>query len=141
MLQHPKEEEAAVANTATSDACSCAPPPGWSRFACPASGRDVTAAEYTACRLHGPTAGGEIAARPATTVLESRPFRQAACRHRGEESRREVCSTCRGRVEVKVFHCQVHGECTLGTAARGVLSCANCGDYVALAEDVVAKPT
>jgi len=36
-----------------------------------------------------------------------------ACLHRGEEVRRVVCKTCSRRVELKVFACAIHGECTL----------------------------
>lgn len=47
----------------------------------------------------------------------------ATCRHLGEEVRRQQCGTCRGVVQLKVFACAVHGECTLGKPAPGVKGC------------------
>ena len=35
------------------------------------------------------------------------------CIHLGEELRREVCRTCTGHVEVKVFRCRIHRLCSL----------------------------
>ncbi len=49
------------------------------------------------------------------------------CRHKGAEVRRVGCGTCRGKVEKKVFACELHGECGLGVP--GVRSCLECGDY------------
>jgi hypothetical protein len=51
------------------------------------------------------------------------------CRHRGEEVRREPCRTCCGVVQLKVFACVVHGECTVGKALPGVACCATCADH------------
>lgn len=47
------------------------------------------------------------------------------CVHLGAEQRRDLCSTCKGKVEVKVFACEVHGECTQAKRAEGVNGC--CG--------------
>src|SRR3970282_1999152 len=46
------------------------------------------------------------------------------CPHRGGELRRQLCPTCGGRVELKVFVCDLHGECTL--AQQGIAGVANC---------------
>ena len=45
------------------------------------------------------------------------------CVHLGEEVRRVGCGSCRGKVELKVFRCAVHGECTLGKRAPEVKGC------------------
>lgn len=40
------------------------------------------------------------------------------CVHLGAETRRVGCPTCQGTVQLKVFACAVHGECTLAKAKR-----------------------
>ena len=57
------------------------------------------------------------------------PAKRGPCVHRGEESRREECDTCRGRVKLKVFDCTLHGECTLEKPLVGVATCNDCADY------------
>lgn len=52
-----------------------------------------------------------------------------ACRHRGLARRTAVCPTCRGHVELHVFACAVHGECTLGKILADLACCARCGDF------------
>jgi len=51
------------------------------------------------------------------------------CRHLGESVRKEACRACRGHVQVKVFACALHGECTLGRMLQGTACCARCPDY------------
>lgn len=52
------------------------------------------------------------------------------CRHKGGETRRALCPTCFGKVELRVFACGVHGECTAAKRADGVRGCcAGCADY------------
>jgi hypothetical protein len=53
------------------------------------------------------------------------------CKHRGDEARRRRCSICRGTVELRVFACSLHRECTLGTQLPGIACCAVCPDYEA----------
>ncbi len=55
------------------------------------------------------------------------------CERIGEERRREECPDCCGKVKLKVFACNVHGECTPETELPGVACCVSCGDYVATA--------
>lgn len=64
--------------------------------------------------------------RPATSP-------RGDCAHRGEEPVRSVeCENCRGKVQLKVFPCAVHGECTAQTRADGVAGCCRgCGDHSA----------
>jgi hypothetical protein len=53
------------------------------------------------------------------------------CRHLGPETRRQTCATCAGKVELKVFGCAVHGECTAAKRTDGVKGCCEgCGEYV-----------
>lgn len=55
---------------------------------------------------------------------------RVACRHRGEPTGRLVpCGTCPGGVKLKVFACDIHGECTTERAAHGCGCCAHCTDY------------
>ena len=51
------------------------------------------------------------------------------CKHRGEETRRQRCPSCRGSVELRIFGCDLHGECTLGTQLPGIACCAVCSDF------------
>ena len=50
-----------------------------------------------------------------------------SCVHRGGELRRQECSSCQGRVQVKVFACPLHGECTVEKPV-GVQVCESCPD-------------
>jgi len=59
------------------------------------------------------------------------PGRTRSCRHRGETRREQECPTCRGVVRLKVFACELHGECTIGRSLAGVACCATCPDYEA----------
>ena len=51
---------------------------------------------------------GQVVRIPSPAKL-----RVVDCIHRGDELRRMDCYSCRGSVKVKVFRCEVHGECTL----------------------------
>jgi hypothetical protein len=56
--------------------------------------------------------------------------RPADCTHLGVATgARVACPTCAGRVELRLFHCAVYGECTTGKAAPGVACCQGCPDY------------
>ncbi len=64
---------------------------------------------------------------PKRLMEERRP--SSACVHLGAETRRQLCPSCRGHVELKVFACAVHGECTQGKPAAGVKGCCQgCAD-------------
>jgi hypothetical protein len=52
-----------------------------------------------------------------------RSSRMVVCPHRGAEVRREVCTSCGGRVEIKIFSCAIHGECTIAKQLPGVHVC------------------
>ena len=47
------------------------------------------------------------------------------CKFLGEEKGTVECSTCGGRVSLKVFDCAVYGKCTLGKKAKEITGCCN----------------
>src|SRR5580704_6585438 len=54
---------------------------------------------------------------PVATLTPAVPAQSAArttCRHRGDEVRLVECPSCAGLVQLKVFACGRHGECTVG---------------------------
>lgn len=56
-----------------------------------------------------------------------------SCAHLGDSTRRVDCLTCNGRIELKVFACAVHGECTTRKRVDGVQGCCiGCPDYLTL---------
>lgn len=56
---------------------------------------------------------------------------RAKCAHLGAPTGATVpCASCRGRVELKVFACGVHGRCTLAKRVEGVACCTGCVDAV-----------
>lgn len=56
------------------------------------------------------------------------------CRHLGAATGASVsCPSCRGHVELKLFGCAVHGDCTLGKPAAGHGCCVGCPDKSARA--------
>lgn len=58
----------------------------------------------------------------------TRASNETDCVFRGQEISRQVCPSCRGHVEVKVFACKVHGQCTLYKAIDNMACCATCLD-------------
>ena len=73
--------------------------------------------------------------------LRKHPCKQAVprrgpCSHVGYELRREVCGTCGGKqVKLKVFACDVHGECTIEKPLTGIKCCKSCADFTASSAD------
>lgn len=65
--------------------------------------------------------------QPEPTVLP----RTAVCQHRGIETRRVNCPTCRGHVELKVFACNLHVECLPVSRHAEIRGCDLCENYVA----------
>jgi hypothetical protein len=57
------------------------------------------------------------------------PIRLGECKHLGGEVRRVGCGTCKGRVELKVFTCAVHGACTLRKKTGEAACCDGCKDF------------
>ena len=69
---------------------------------------------------------GQMAPVPEPSL----PIR-SACRHCGSEVRRTTCTSCCGHVELKVFACELHQECTPGRIIEGLSCCLICLDFEA----------
>ena len=114
--------------------CDCQSP-GW----CPRHRCSKTEFQWEMCRRRADwfALGEEGRLRSA---LETQPRSREACRYRGTELRREICPTCQGHVELKVFGCEVHRECTPLRAIESVACCQNCAEFVtdALRSDVAS---
>lgn len=53
------------------------------------------------------------------------------CSHRAERYHRlQLCPSCGGTVKLKVFACEVYGECTLQKPLEGLQCCGGCPDYL-----------
>jgi hypothetical protein len=46
-----------------------------------------------------------------------------------KEVRRQLCEGCKGKVQIKIMDCKVHGECTPKKKLDGVACCTTCKDY------------
>lgn len=54
---------------------------------------------------------------------------QLPCRHLGSDRGEKIlCPTCTGKVEVKLFSCDLHGECTTNKPITNIYCCNNCID-------------
>lgn len=51
------------------------------------------------------------------------------CISRGNQVGSVTCSDCKGKVELKVFECSIHGKCTLGKGTASLSCCENCKQY------------
>jgi len=58
------------------------------------------------------------------------PSLDLTCQHRGPELRREQCPSCSGFVQVKVFQCSLHNECTMSKQIDNLKTCNTCPDKV-----------
>ena len=66
-----------------------------------------------------------------TAAIRARPSLRPPCRSLGlATGESQVCETCAGVVNLKLFGCAVHGVCTPGKALPGVANCHTCPDYV-----------
>ena len=66
---------------------------------------------------------------PLQVTGTNRPRSRSPCIHRGDHVRNEVCASCRSGVRIKVFHCPLHGECSLTRHLPGISVCGSCSDY------------
>lgn len=58
--------------------------------------------------------------------------RASSCAHLGEYSGQAVkCGTCSGGTRIKVFQCDVHGQCTIAKPVDGIATCAGCRQFLA----------
>ena len=51
------------------------------------------------------------------------------CEHRGGVVGQEICAGCKGMVRLKLFACDLRGECTQVKQLAGVACCVTCEDY------------
>jgi FkbM family methyltransferase len=51
------------------------------------------------------------------------------CVHLGKSTGSQVCPSCAGHVEIKIFECGVYGECTLGQSIGKACCSNNCQSY------------
>jgi hypothetical protein len=59
-----------------------------------------------------------------------RQRRLADCKHLSKPTGEKVeCKTCRGKVELLVIGCTVHGKCTPGRMVPGVVCCRFCQEF------------
>jgi len=57
---------------------------------------------------------------------------KSPCAHLGPMNRLQLCKACRGKVQVKIFKCVIHVECSIRKKADGVVGCcAGCPEYSA----------
>ncbi len=93
------------------------------QWTCPDCKR--TARLNTGVRHH--CACGKVVESPAGPPAHPRPSRpastasKAVCKHRGDQQRLQWCDPCRG--DIKVFACELYGECTLGKKLDGIACC------------------
>lgn len=71
---------------------------------------------------------GPAPAMPAFTALRNT---RTPCRYLGPELRQVDCPSCGGRVRIKIFACEVFGECSLGKLIPRTKACDGCQKYEA----------
>lgn len=60
-------------------------------------------------------------------ALEDLP--STPCHHRGPAVSTRPCDSCRGHVQIKIYACDLHGQCTIATPLDGAACCDACPDY------------
>jgi hypothetical protein len=66
--------------------------------------------------------------------------KRGPCLYRGDRKRLQTCETCSGKVQIKVFECSIHGECTPAKVLPGIQCCRGCGDYLAATQEYAKIP-
>jgi FkbM family methyltransferase len=77
---------------------------------------------------------------PSPEVQHALTLLRGRCVHRGEETGRQACPTCAGHVEIKLYACDLFGQCTLARALPGIACCTSCEEYHALAGQIPQRP-
>src|SRR3990167_658639 len=54
---------------------------------------------------------------------------RASCANLGNDLRLQDCPTCQGHVQIKIFSCSIHRECTIRNKLESVHCCVGCADY------------
>jgi hypothetical protein len=57
------------------------------------------------------------------------PAEHIPCWRQGDYLRKQTCASCCGTVRLKVFACDLHGECTVAKFLSGSACCRTCDDY------------
>lgn len=57
------------------------------------------------------------------------PENRSPCQSLGRELRQQQCDSCSGKVMLKIFACDVRGECTVLRPLLGVACCGSCDRY------------
>ena len=78
------------------------------------------------CDCTGPLCKNKCEDGPPRQLINARPDQ---CLHRGDEIRRQLCDTCQGEVEVKVFQCNVLEEATIGKPLGRMACCVACHKF------------
>jgi hypothetical protein len=73
--------------------------------------------------------GDEIGAEAASIIAALSLSPESPCVHRGDSTRTVECTSCRGRVKVKVFPCALHEEVTIKKRAGELKTCLGCVDH------------
>ena len=78
------------------------------------------------CRLSADPRYAALLGRPAPAA----PATPSPCAHLGPPTGATVeCPSCRGKVKLKTFACDLHGTCTIAKKAPGAACCASCPDH------------
>jgi hypothetical protein len=72
---------------------------------------------------------GDTKAKPG--IRRNCPQGSRGCIHRGDQTGARECESCNGRVKIKTFSCDLHGECTLAKPLDGLACCGSCKDFAA----------
>lgn len=86
------------------------------------------------CRQDEPIPARTKEVRAHCPKLKGKP-QPNNCNHRGESKRKVECDSCGGKVQIKVFVCEVHGECTLEKKIENLATCKGCPDRTVGTDD------
>lgn len=73
-----------------------------------------------------------LAAGTHPNANQTSPTYSGPCQHLGHETRKQECPTCGGRIQIKVYACSLHNECTIQSRLLQVRACHQCEDYIPL---------
>lgn len=65
-------------------------------------------------------------------ILFTQQMKHLACKHFDTYTgKNKICKQCcgKGNIKIKIFNCQVHGECTMVGNLPGIQSCKKCKDF------------
>lgn len=62
---------------------------------------------------------------------KSQDSRKTPCLHRGKAINKRLCQSCRGKVYITLFKCDLHNQCSIADRFIDVRDCLSCEDYKA----------